>query len=171
MVIKKLSSERWFLLVICILAALAVIFMGRIVSPPKVLLGQMLTAITPSLFPTLTLSVLAALSGALFFVGTAEDSASETPDEFDANGLWRGIKLFACMLFYALSMELLGFFISSFITIILVSLLTGNKSALQIGGLALIGPVALYLTATRVLAVSLPELNGIELFYAQTLGL
>ncbi len=165
----KLSAERWLLLVLCVAAALAVAFMGQIVEPPKVLLGQMLTAITPSLFPTLILSVLAALSGALFFFTTNDNGGTEEPTDWPA--IWRGVQLFLCMLFYALAMEPFGFFLSSCITIILVSLLTGNRSVLQIGGLAIIGPSTLYLMATRLLAVSLPELNAVELFYAQTLGL
>jgi putative tricarboxylic transport membrane protein len=36
--------------------------------------------------------------------------------------------------------------------------------------LSLTGPVLLYLAATRLLAVSLPELNVIELAYARMLG-
>ena len=168
---SRLSAERWMLLALCVVAALAVGFMGKIVEPPKVLLGQMLSAIAPSLFPTLVLATLAALSGALFFFTKDDKSDVSDEDVFDWPAKWRGVRLFLCMLFYALAMEPLGFFLSSCITIILVSLLTGNRSVLQIVSLAVIAPVALYLMATRLLAVSLPELNQIELFYAQQLGL
>lgn len=163
--------ERAFLLALCVLAALAVGFMGYIVEPPKVLLGQMLTAISPSLFPSIALSVLALLSGGMFLFFRPDAVEEEVAGPTDWRAVWRGVQLFLFMLFYALAMEPLGFFLSSFITIVLVSLLTGNRSVLQIGGLALIGPAALYLMATRLLAVSLPELNAIELFYAQVLGL
>ena len=168
---KTLSIERWFLLVFCVLAATAVAFMGQIVEPPKVLLGQMLTAITPSLFPNITLSVLAVLSGGMFLFMKSNEAEEDAGATTDLPAVWRGVQLFLCMMFYALAMEPIGFFLSSFNTIILVSLLTGNRSVLQIAILAAIGPFALYLMATRLLAVSLPELNAIELFYAQILGL
>jgi len=51
--------------------------------------------------------------------------------------------------------------------ITLASVLLGNRHWVQIALLAVIAPVCLYLIATRGMLVSLPELNAIELFYAQ----
>lgn len=168
---KGLSAERWVLLVLCIAAVSAVAFMGQIVEPPKVLLGQMLTSISPSLFPTLVLSTLAALTAALFFLSKNAPESKTEEDRLDATAIRRGVMFFGCMLLYALTMEPIGFYLSSALVIVLVSLLTGNRIYWQIACLAFVGPAALYLMATRLLAVSLPELNTIELFYAQQLGL
>ncbi|MCG3268073.1 tripartite tricarboxylate transporter TctB family protein [Yoonia sp. I 8.24] len=167
----NMSAERWVLLAFAALSVLAVVCMGQLVAAPKVLMGRMLTAITPSLFPTLVLGVLAVLSGIVLYFSNVDEA--ETPEDAgtDWQAIGRGVMLFAFMLFYALAMVPLGFFISSALTIIMVSVLSGNRSALQIIAIAVIGPMALYLVATRVLAVSLPELNTIELFYAQQLGL
>jgi putative tricarboxylic transport membrane protein len=171
----KLSPEKAVLTALLAGSLLALLFMGQLIAPPKVLLGRMLTAISPSLFPTLIISALAAFSALVLLLSFAGDGHRSDPDaqkvSVDWSGVLRALLLFVCMLFYALSMVPLGFLISSCITLILISLLAGNRSILQIGILATLGPISLYLVATRILAVSLPELNAIELFYAQTLGL
>ena len=48
-----------------------------------------------------------------------------------------------------------------------VAWLAGNRSVVQIVAVSIISPIALYLVATRGLAVSLPELSSIEFFYAR----
>jgi len=168
---RKLSTEQLVLLFLFITAAASVVFMSQLVAPPKILMGRMLTAISPSLFPSIMLSALALLSGLLLALSFAEASEHNLGGDYDLPAIKRGVLLFAWMLLYALTMTPFGFLISSFIAIVLISLLAGNRSALQVGCIAVVGPIALYLTATRVLAVSLPELNVIELFYAQQLGL
>lgn len=166
----KLTSEQWIVLALFACAALSAIFVNSLVAPPKVLFGRSLTAITPSLFPLIILSALAILCGA-FFVWRHKN-----PGDFVGNrlstGAWvRGTMLFAIMTLYALLMEPVGFWISSALSLTLLSWLAGNRSIPQIAALSLISPVLLYLAATRLLAVSLPELNTIELFYARVLGL
>jgi putative tricarboxylic transport membrane protein len=74
------------------------------------------------------------------------------------------------MTFYALVMEPFGFLISSIMAMVLLSLQMGNRSVWQIALLSCLSPILLYLAATRLLAVSLPELNLIELAYARLLG-
>ena len=170
----RLTPERAVLLTLLVISILAVIFMDNIVAPPKVLLGRMLTAISPSLFPTIIISSLAALSALalLFtFVGDKEASNAErdTPP-LDWNAMMRAALLFACMLFYAITMVPFGFLISSFLTLAMISVLAGNRSVLQIGLLSIAGPIILYLIATRILAVSLPELDFIELLYAHAIN-
>jgi len=46
----------------------------------------------------------------------------------------------------------------------------GNRSPVQIALLSVLSPVLVYLAATRLLAVSLPELNANELLYSRLLG-
>ena len=48
--------------------------------------------------------------------------------------------------------------------------LVGNRSPLQIGLVSIASPILLYLLATRLLAVSLPELSAIEFAYSRLLG-
>ena len=170
----RLTPERAVLLVLLVISILAVIFINNIVAPPKVLLGRMLTAISPSLFPTLIISTLGALSALallLTFVGSKEATNTEgETSPIDWSAMKRAALLFACMLFYAITMVPVGFFISSFLTLAMISVLAGNRSVLQIGGLAIAGPMILYLIATRILAVSLPELNFIEILYAHAIN-
>lgn len=143
----------------------SIIFMNSLVAPPRALFGRSLSAIEPSLFPTIALvimAILCALALLLIYTGTvAEQDAGMT------RGQWtRAVLLFGIMILYALTMLPLGFLISTTIAIILISLQMGERSVLQIVLVAAIGPVALYLAATRLLAVSLPELVAIEQFYA-----
>ncbi len=167
----KFTTELAVMLFFFIGAGLAVLFMGQLVAPPKVLMGRMLTAISPSLFPTLILTMLSALSAVMVWFTLKKPAEEKTEPTLHRDEIIRGVLLFAFMTLYALMMVPFGFLISSFISLVLISWLSGNRSIIQIVALAIIGPVALYLVATRVLAVSLPELNAIELFYAQQLGL
>ena len=166
----RFTPERGILLFLLIVSVLSIIFMGQLVAAPKLLLGRMLTAISPSLFPTIMISLLGVLSALvllLTFVGRKEATfAVRDSTPIDWMAVRRAVMLFACMLFYAITMVPFGFLISSAITLVMISVLTGNRSTLQIGVLAIAAPIILYLIATRVLAVSLPELNTIELFYA-----
>jgi putative tricarboxylic transport membrane protein len=65
----------------------------------------------------------------------------------------------------------LGFLISTAIAMTLISIQMGSRSIVQIAAVAILGPVLLYLAATELLAVSLPELDAIELLYARILAL
>ena len=71
---------------------------------------------------------------------------------------------------YALTMAPLGFVLSTALTMAAVSWLVGNRSVTQIVALSLAAPIALYLAATRLLAVSLPEQEFVEVLFARLLG-
>lgn len=139
--------------------------MSSLVAEPKALLGRSLSAIPPSLFPTLVLVTMAALACLLLF-SLRKSLVSQVSRTFEDGAFGRVIMLFAVMLFYALCMAPLGFFIASALSMIAISWLAGNRSILQIIAVSVISPIALYLVATRGLAVSLPELSAIEFFYA-----
>lgn len=164
----KFTPELAVVAALMVLAALSVIFIGSLVAPPKILFGRSLTAIPPSLFPMIALSLLALLC-AVFIGWRYRNADQEETAAFSAEGWKRGIMLFALMTFYALSMKPFGFLISSAISMALISVLAGNRSVWQILVLSLLGPVLLYLTATRMLAVSLPELSVIEFAYSRLL--
>jgi len=148
-----------------LLGVLGFVFMSYLVAEPKVLFGRSLTAITPSLFPKLVLATMAVLASMLLYSlrGSLTSRESKT---FEDGALRRVVMLFAVMLFYALTMEPIGFFISSALSMAAVAWIAGNRSLLQIGAVSIISPIGLYLVATRGLAVSLPELSSIEFFYA-----
>ncbi|MGI9418927.1 MAG: tripartite tricarboxylate transporter TctB family protein [Geminicoccaceae bacterium] len=153
-----------------VLSCLGVIFIGSLVAEPKVLLGRSLTAIAPSLFPSLVLSGLALLS-ALFLARTLRRSPSPTTEDgMERPSLRRALLLFAIMITYALAMKPFGFLLSTVLALAAISYLVGNRSPLQIGLVSIASPVLLYLVATRLLAVSLPELSAIEFAYSRLLG-
>jgi len=161
------TPENYFTLTCAVLGLIAFFCIGWLVATPKVLFGRSLTAIPPSLFPQLVLGTLSILSFAL-----AWRIHRSPPDESIPSGIYgvgRGAAFFGVMTFYALTMTPFGFFISSALSMAAMSVLTGNRTIWQIALLCLIAPPLLYLAATRLLAVSLPELNAIELFYARLL--
>lgn len=165
----RLSVDILIAAGLLVLAGLAILFMGSLVAAPKTLMGRSMTAIPPSMFPNITLSLLAILS-AVFLLGRLRETPSHLSGGINTRGWQEATLFFAVLTFYALTMVPLGFYFSTAITMAILSWLVGNRSIPQIVILSVTAPVALYLAATRLLAVSLPELNFIELFYARVLG-
>lgn len=156
--------------VVLLLSTLGLIFIGALVAPPKVLFGRSLTAIPPSLFPALVLGGLAVLSAILLIHRMRQPEGIRIPRTHRSSGQRRAIWLFAIMTVYALTMGPVGFLISSALSMAVIAYLIGNRSLIQIGLVSALSPVVLYLVATRLLAVSLPELSAIEFAYARLLG-
>jgi len=171
-------------------ALAAILAMPVLVASPKLLFGRSLSAIAPSLFPYVTLSLIVFLSVVLCIASLAgawwkqthasgelinSRSSIETVDsnepavsETDQENNWaKKAAFFLLLAGYGLLLKPIGFFISSCLVITLASLLLGNRRWIQIALLAVIAPICLYLIATRGMLVSLPELNTIELFYSQ----
>ena len=167
-IIRELTAEAWLTIGLALLGILGLAFMSQLVAAPKVLFGRSLTAIAPSLFPSLVMGAMAALACLLLYTlrGSLFSKESKT---FEAGALHRVVLLFVVMLFYALAMAPLGFFISSALSMAAISWIAGNRSILQICAVSIICPIGLYLVSTRGLAVSLPELSSIEFFYARLL--
>ncbi|MBU2959269.1 tripartite tricarboxylate transporter TctB family protein [Citreicella sp. C3M06] len=164
------SPETLTLAALLIASALSLLFLGALVAEPKALFGRSLSAIPPSLFPMLVLSALVVLSAIALIL----QLRGMVPDEgipMSAQQWARAAALFGIMLLYALIMTSVGFLISTIIAVSLISLLMGARSVLQIAAVAITGPVLLYLASTRLLAVSLPELDVIESIYAAIPGL
>ncbi len=163
---KHISAEAWLIGGLALLSILGTAFMPYLVAPPKLLFGRSLTAIPPSLFPTLVLGTMATLACLLLILrrGSLLETHRRT---FGDGALWRVVMLFAAMFFYALTMMPLGFFISSALSMGVVAWISGNRSLLQICAVSIICPIGLYLVATRGLAVSLPELSSLEFLYAR----
>ena len=151
---------------LALLGVLGIVFLPQLVAEPKVLLGRSLTTIPPSLFPALVLGSMAILAIALLFTLRRTLFARESKT-FEGGALVRVVALFGVMLFYALTMQPFGFFISSAVSMAAVAWLAGNRSIVQIIAVSVISPVVLYLISTRGLAVALPELSSIEFFYAR----
>lgn len=166
--IKNITAEGWMAIGLALLGVLGFVFMSYLVAEPKVLFGRSLTAITPTLFPSLVLGTLAVLAGMLIYSlrGSLVSLHSKT---FEDGALKRVVMLFAVMLFYALTMAPIGFFCSSVLSMAAVAWIAGNRSVLQIVAVSVISPIALYLISTRGLAVSLPELSSIEFLYARVI--
>lgn len=168
----------------------AILAMPLLVASPKLLFGRSLSAIAPSLFPYITLSLIVLLSVVLCIVSlvsmkwkqtpasnkpihshsSSEAINSQEPEVSEAvreNNWTRKAAFFLLLASYGLLLKPIGFLISSCLVITLASLLLGNRHWIQITLLAIIAPICLYLIATRGMLVSLPELNSIELFYSK----
>ncbi|MGI9366025.1 MAG: tripartite tricarboxylate transporter TctB family protein [Rhizobiaceae bacterium] len=167
----RATPEIMTVAALLVAAVAALLFLDSLVAAPKLLFGRALTAITPSLFPMIVLALLSAMCLVQLWVSKSAGEDVELAIESLSASEWkRGMAFFAIMIGYALMMTPFGFLISSTIAMVLMSLLMGSRSIVQIVCVAGIGPILLYLAATRLLAVSLPELNAIELFYARLLG-
>ncbi len=165
-----LSPEILMLNALLIASVLSLIFMNTLVATPKVLFGRSLSAISPSLFPSIVLALMAVMCGAALLM--IRNRLTPLPTMGMTRSEWlRAVILFGIMVLYAITMVPFGFLISTAVATTLISLHMGARSPVQIGLVALVGPIALYLAATRLLAVSIPELNAIELFYARVLSL
>lgn len=165
----RVTPEVIVTAILLIGALLGLVFMGYLVAPPKLLMGRALTAIMPGLFPGITFSGIALLCALFLF--SLRGAAGQEKGTAPTSSEWqRGIVFFAIMVLYALTMEPIGFLLSSALAIALLCLQMGSRSPVQIVLLSGLSPVLIYLAATRLLAVSLPELNAIELFYSRLLG-
>jgi putative tricarboxylic transport membrane protein len=167
MVELRKTPENYFVLTCLVLGVLAFLCIGWLVAEPKLLFGRALTAITPALFPKIVLATLSILS--LLLAIQIHRSPQDDAIPSGIYGLARGAAFFGLMTVYALTMTPFGFLISTAIAMVSISLLCGNRTIWQIALLSTLAPALLYLAATRLLAVSLPELNIIELFYARLL--
>ncbi|WP_299484242.1 tripartite tricarboxylate transporter TctB family protein [uncultured Roseibium sp.] len=167
---RRIDPEVIVSAILGVSSALSIVFMSQLVAPPKVLFGRSLTAISPSLFPYLVLSGLVALNMLFLYRCNTRPEGIWSPPTYNEHSRIRGLLLFAIMLFYALAMAPIGFLISSVLALAMISILVGNRSVWQILLVSLLPPVFLYLVATRLLAVALPELSPIEFFYAYVLG-
>ena len=65
--LNRVAPDVLIAAVLLVLAGLSLLFLGSLVAPPKPLLGQSMTAITPSMFPSIVLSLLTLLC-AIFLV-------------------------------------------------------------------------------------------------------
>lgn len=153
-------------------AIVAILTMPLLVAAPKLLFGRSLTAIAPSLFPYVTLALIALLSAALILLSWHSIRNSAHKPVQDAaviendSGWIKTVIFFVLLTGYGLLLKPIGFLISSFLVICASSVMLGNRNWLQIFLLAILAPICLYLIATRAMLVSLPELNQIELWYA-----
>jgi len=165
----RATPEVVVLAALLVLSLLGLVFMDALVAAPKLLFGRALSDLAPSLFPSIILSLLALLCALLLFLIAMEGGHKDQGAL--SNREWRrGIGFFGIMILYALTMQPFGFVTSSALAIALMSWQMGSRSVVQTVLLSLVAPVALYLAATRLLAVSLPELNAIELAIARVLG-
>ncbi|MGI9402440.1 MAG: tripartite tricarboxylate transporter TctB family protein [Rhizobiaceae bacterium] len=165
----NLTAELISVAVLLVLSCMSLLTLNFLVAPPKVLFGRSLTAIPPSLFPAIVITLLSILC-VMWLVHLARQDQQAVSEPGISEGIFRAVALFAIMTFYALAMVPFGFLISSVISLSAISWLVGNRSIWQIALLSIVSPVALYLVATRLLAVSLPELSPIEFAYSRILG-
>ena len=165
----RITPQTIVITVLLIVALLALVFIDSLIAAPKLLFGRSLSALAPSLFPEIIISALAILCGLSLIKALRDDAENPAPGPSRKEWL-RGVAFFAVMTVYALTMEPIGFLLSTALAIALSTVLMGNRSLVQILALSLVAPVALYLAATRLLVVSLPELDLIERAYARLFG-
>lgn len=166
-------NELVFSLCSGLTALAAIVALPAMVAKPKLLFGRSLSAMEPTLFPYIVLSLIlffSILTAAFAFIALRRETQLKKPVSEQSTlqeiPVFRVVVFFIVLVAYGLLLKPAGFLISSFLAITVISLLLGNRNWLQIALFAFVSPVCLFLLATRGLLVSLPELNPIELFYA-----
>jgi putative tricarboxylic transport membrane protein len=148
-------------------------FVDAFVAKPKMLFGRSLSAIEPTSFPLIAMVMMIVLCGLFFYLRFRETSSPEAVDDEISAGDTDWLRIgafFLVLLFYALTFDRFGFLSSTFLSMMFISLLAGNRNLLQMTVFSAVLPLAFYLLATRVLLVSLPELSSLELIIAKSLG-
>lgn len=170
-------NELLCALVTGIAAMAAIVALPSLVAKPKMLFGRSLSAMEPSLFPQITLILVVAMSCLLipFALHGMLRAPKSIDNDFDnlpmtEKPAFKVLMFFVILVVYGLLLKPAGFLISSFLVISTLSLLLGNRNWVQIFLFAILCPIGLYLIATRGMLVSLPELNQIELFYANIIN-
>lgn len=162
------TPENLTLLGLLIASTLSLACLSVMISTPKALFGGSLSAISPSLFPSIVLVLLAAMC-----IGTLALNRMAPPGsrrrrvepqrmaarhravrDHDALCADHGQLRLPDLLCHRHRSDRAA---------------DGRARPLQIACVALVAPVLLYLGATRLLAVSLPELSVIEFAYARLL--
>jgi len=164
------SAETITIITLMVAAVLSLLFLNALIAQPKALFGQSLSAISPALFPSIVLVILALFCAITLLMFTATEEP-EFVEKLTKTQWGRAFFFFGVLILYGLTMVPFGFLISTALVTTIISLQLGSRSVLQIVGVALVGPIALYLMATRLLAVSLPELNAIEFAYIRLFNL
>ncbi len=148
-------------------------FMEALVAKPKMLFGRSLSAIEPTLFPLIAMGMMIVFCGVYFLqvYRESKDPSADMSESAAEDTDWLRVGAFFMVLFfYAMTFDWLGFMTSTFLSMVALSLLAGNRHYLQIIAFSFALPLAFYLVATRLLLVSLPEQGGIELLIARILG-
>ena len=78
---RRATAEFLVLAILLILSVLGLLFMNTLVAPPKLLFGRALSALAPSLFPTIILTALALLCLLLLLLLHVSAAGA---DEYDA---------------------------------------------------------------------------------------
>ncbi|MEM7442712.1 MAG: tripartite tricarboxylate transporter TctB family protein [Pseudomonadota bacterium] len=142
--------------IVCVLfSILLYIIIPFEVDDPPTLFGQSASDLDPKLFPRIV-SVLFFLIGIWYIV---ESFGIREKNDFKLlkkdNVLNIAVSVIV-LFFYALTLERLGFVISSFIVTIALTLYYGSRNIIGIIGVTIVVPVGIYYIFTRWLQVYLP---------------
>lgn len=162
--LKTITAEVWLAGMLTPVGDFGFLFLSQIVAEPEVPFGRSLTAVSPSLFWSLVLGGLAILG--LWLLGSLLGRmTSDLSRSFEEGALGRVV-----LLFCALTMDRIGFFLSSFLSMVVLAWMAGNRSIPQFLAVSVLAPIGLYVISTRGFAVSLPELSAIKFLCARVLG-
>lgn len=125
------------------------------VAEPPTLFGQSGSALDPKLFPTI-IAVLFFLIGLWYIF---ESFGLREKNDFKAlkgSNIKNILISILILFFYALTLEPIGFIISSFIVTIILTLYYGSRNIFGVIGVTVVVPIGIYYIFTRWLQVYLP---------------
>ena len=146
--------------VLCIAFAIFLfVIMPHEIEEPRKLFGQSTSALSPRLFPYLVASLFLIIGAWLTIAsfGLHERNGLLGLDRSAVINV--GVSL-VLLVIYAVSLEPLGFILSSALIAVALALYYGGRNPIAIAIVALGVPVATFLIFTRLLHVFLPEMPG-----------
>ncbi len=170
------KADFVFFAAVLALAVAGLLFGQWLIAEPPIVLSRDISPLNPRVFPTMVLLGIVAVA-AIFIVkrlrgvDNAWESVEVSAGPAGKGGLRRLLLFLVLVVSCALVLNQLGFMTTMFLLMVATSLLIGNDNLLQILGISIGLPLAIYVVVTHLLRTSLPELDLVESALAPILAL
>ena len=131
------------------------------IEKPLIILGHVQAGLIPTLFPRVT-AILLLLVSVWYLISAFSLKETNFLKEIDKSGLVNIAVTVVALLMYALTMESLGFVISSAILVVILTSFYGNRNISIAVLSSIVVPIGIYYLFTKLLLVFLPENPFIE---------
>ncbi len=139
-----------------VFSAVLLIIIPDQIAKPKLLMGRALMGLKPTLFPYIAGSLLLLLS-IWYLVKSFSLDETNLFRQLDRNGALKVSVSIAVFLAYALLMVPLGFVVSTFLAMLVLTTFFGNRNFVIGISISVAVPLIVFFGFTRLLSVSLPE--------------
>ena len=139
-----------------IFSIVAFILIPYQIEKPQLFMGRSLSNLSPSLFPRVSIIALFIFSVGYFII-SFRLKEKNLFKELNRNSYARVLVTYIVFALYAVSLEPLGFILSSALMVSFLMFYYGNRNLIIFFSVLIGAPLAIYYIFTRLLQVSLPE--------------